>query len=206
MLYYNPITKNAHTGKPAKYLNNGKENEELLIHDCPGEIDEYQLINSDIKNSDNTYGEWIKDIEKVRSKALQYIKEKWEESYELPLQTPLGFSMQQHKIDLDLMRDGVLNAVLNLYNNAVIALTDNEAKNLLVGVMIASVFDKIKSYKMTVRDYSNELHEINISDAQVIAMLQANAIATNFQKKWDLQDKIKKATTITEIENFKSQW
>lgn len=201
MLYLNPRDNVLiRSNKPQISVNSdGSQIEWLLVHEAPEPNDEYTLIDIDIKNEDGTYGKWILDLDKVKNKYIEFTRVLWEESFYKPLDTPYGFRVQQSKIDLDLWRDGILNRIIELAVSGDIELTQDEYDNLMIGTMLGSVYNKAKTFLMTIRDYDNNTHDISIETARNIAMLQAQSIASNFSKKWNIQNIIKNAETYESI-------
>lgn len=191
-----------HLGRQLTYKKDGQELKDKIIPKMPSPSDEYSLINENVKNSDGTYGYWERDISKVKAKYYEIVKNEWEASFKQPLNTPLNFSVQQSKEDLDLWRDGILKEALILATKGEIALTEDETKDINVGNLTGSVFEKIKNKPMTVRDYNNQLHTITIEQAKIISHLQASAIAENFNKKWIKQMSINSAQSLTELDTI----
>ena len=206
MYYLNPVISNVYkSDKPSFHRReDGTVLKDLLVEDPPYDISICKLVDMDVRNTNNTYGKWVLDVEKAKEQQIEHIKQMWEKEFTLPLATPYGIFVQQAQIDLNNFRDGILNTIIMYAQENTELFTADELTNLEIGTLLGSVYEKCKEVPMVIRDYYNKLHDINIETARNLAMIMANAISSSYYKKWQLQEAIEQLSEDVTYEQIMS--
>ena len=96
----------------------------------------------------------------------------------------------------------ILKSAIELGTKGEVTYTEEEQKDLAVGNLTGSIFEKIKTKTMIIRDFENSLHSVTIEVARNVSHLQANSIANNFTIKWNKQNSIRNASTVEEVKSI----
>lgn len=209
MLFYNSVRNTFREGTEAKeYIDpkTKKKYTDILVHEPPQPKDEYVLIDFMIQNPDGTYGKWEQNIDKLKTKCKKHIKEEFMKKLALPLKTSFGFEVDTKEEDYNNLWNGLLQRIIDIDQTNHTLLNQEEKLNLYTKNITSSIFEKVKSENIDIRDYSNVVRTITLGQLRNISFSQLKYISLWRTKKWKIQKEIDEAQTVDEVLQKTSLW